>query len=71
MDELKKQQEKEEVIKTVKRIIGATRLTAQQIAEKIGSSEKSVNRWATGKNVPSLRYFIKIIDINLEKQDKK
>ena len=64
MDNSTKVKEKEEAMKAVKRVIAATRMSTSQISKKIGASEKSVNRWITGKCAPSLHYFIKMININ-------
>ena len=55
----------ENVIKTVKRVIGETNLTTAEIADKIGASVKSVNRWFQGKCTPNLKYFIRILDLNI------
>ncbi|MBQ1408115.1 MAG: helix-turn-helix transcriptional regulator [Eubacterium sp.] len=43
-------------------------LTQEQLAEKLGVSQKSVSRWETGRNMPDISLFpelCKVLDINI------
>lgn len=51
--------------KSVKTLIEQTRLTHQEIADKLGAARNTVTRWSTGNLNPSVKYKYELEKISL------